>query len=658
MKPVPLLGSLGDKLGFDMGLPLMSPFVEFDLGDAETRKATKESANPSPMSPNFLERYEIKMLLPKDPLFCPTMTLRVRDTKSVGGFAIGQPLVATGTIAIDKMLPWAPGFKPAESPLIEMAKKYMAEGADAQSAYKKGTAGFFSSAALAGKKMMDKIGDFMDDGEMDTPKYMYGRKTIDDEFENTLKYPNPIYEWGLFRGCDGFLSAETMCGKFKGYVRVTQDGVDGDMLPMDLSEVFVRKPLMVRVYLLKAYNLPPMDLNGSCDSYPVVEMGETKFDDKEALIEAHLNPNYYSSYEIPASLPGNGDLKISIYDYDKIGLNDLVGSTQIDIENRWFNQEWRSYALKPVERRTLHLPGSSMSQGKVELWVDVYTPNEAKTLPMIDIKPPAPEEFELRMIIWETKDIPMKTKDGESKIDMKVNCNFIGYESIQSEGGSGAMNNRWDYAISYTELVGNMQKQLDKAGHLAQDKLIQYRNQLGVAANPGYDKETDVHWWVKDGRGLFNYRMVWPCKYNCDMIEDKQMRLQFRVYDHDIATKDDMIGEAQIDLQPVLKAAFVHKERNTLLRIAEPWRIQDMLTSWKAFLFLRKDGHKVGELIVSLDVYGHLVAMIKPSGEGRSDPNQFPTLSEPRRRNWDEPPMYQGTGCCGFGMSGQGNVGV
>merc|ERR550514_1767222 len=105
------------------------------------------------------------------------------------------------------------------------------------------------------------------------------------------------------------------------------------------------------------------------------------------------------------------------------------------------------------------------------------------------------------------------------------------------------------------------------------------------------------------GRGLFNYRMVWPCKYNCDMIEDKQMRLQFRVYDHDIATKDDMIGEAQIDLQPVLKAAFVHKERNTLLRIAEPWRIQDMLTSWKAFLFLRKDGHKVGELIVSLDVY-------------------------------------------------------
>ena len=79
---------------------------------------------------------------------------------------------------------------------------------------------------------------------------------------------------------------------------------------------------------------------------------------------------------------------------------------------------------------------------------------EAKTLPMIDIKPPAPEEFEVRLVIWETKDVPMKTKDGETKLDMKVNVNFIGYEFIQSEGGTGQMNNRWDYAQSYGEIYG------------------------------------------------------------------------------------------------------------------------------------------------------------------------------------------------------------
>ena len=88
---------------------------------------TKESSIPSSTSPNFLERYEVKMKLPKNPLFCPTMTLRVRD-KSVGGFVIGQPLVATGTVAIDQLCPWVKGFKEPKLPLIDLAKKYMAEG--------------------------------------------------------------------------------------------------------------------------------------------------------------------------------------------------------------------------------------------------------------------------------------------------------------------------------------------------------------------------------------------------------------------------------------------------------------------------------------------------------------------------------------------------
>jgi len=31
--------------------------------------------------------------------------------------------------------------------------------------------------------MVAKIGDFLDDGELNTPKYMLGRKTIDNELE-------------------------------------------------------------------------------------------------------------------------------------------------------------------------------------------------------------------------------------------------------------------------------------------------------------------------------------------------------------------------------------------------------------------------------------------------------------------------------------------
>jgi len=35
------------------------------------------------------------------------------------------------------------------------------------------------------------------------------------------------------------------------------------------------------------------------------------------------------------------------------------------------------------------------------------------------------------------------------------------------------------------------------------------RNAAGISANPGYEKETDVHYWVTDGQGIFNHRMIW-----------------------------------------------------------------------------------------------------------------------------------------------------
>jgi hypothetical protein len=665
MTPVPLIGTLGTALGLgNMGIPLASPYLEIDMGDANTRQDTKVSSYPSANDPNYLETYSVNMKLPKNELFAPTMTLRVRDIRSLpGGYVLGKPLVATGTVGLSDKLPWAKSFKPIEFPkgLFEdhgLRVSADADDAEKTKATKKAHKSMAARALAASKRMVEKMGDFLDDGEIDTPKYMIGRKTIDNELEDTYKYPNPIMEFPLFRGCDGLLTREQPCGKFKGYVRVMQKGVPPPVLPIDMAELFMEKRVVVRLYLLKAYNLPPMDLNGSTDSYPVIKLAGKTVDDKDATVALNLNPNYYTSYELYATIPGACNLEVTLMDADTLS-NDTIGSTYIDLENRYFNVEWREYDLKPVETRTLHLPTSSMSCGKVSMWVEIMTPNEAASLPMIDIKPPPPEEFELRVIVWNTKNVPMRNKDGETKVDMKVKVNFIGYESVQSETGIGATNNRWDYAQSYGELMGMMTKNVERMGDLARDKLIAARNALGVSANPGYVKETDVHWYVTNGRGDFNYRMVWPLLYNVDKIEDKPMRLSIGVYDFDLG-KDDLIGECNLDIQPLLKRAFQHRERNRFLQVGQPFRLlEGAVKDWRLEFDIKKDNHTQGEVEVSIEVMDHMVGLLKPAGEGRDAPNTNPCLPEPlRRMPWEEQPMISSSvgGCCGSGTPANTNM--
>lgn len=57
-------------------------------------------------------------------------------------------------------------------------------------------------------------------------------------------------------------------------------------------------------------------------------------------------------------------------------------------------------------------------------------------------------------------------------------------------------------------------------------------------------KETDTHYRCKDGKGSFNYRLV----YNINApVDDYNFTVQ--AWDRDFFASNDLIGEAQIDLK-------------------------------------------------------------------------------------------------------------
>ena len=114
---------------------------------------------------------------------------------------------------------------------------------------------------------------------------------------------------------------------------------------------------------------------------------------------------------------------------------------------RWFSKDWQElgkefseqprekkeyegYRPKPIERRTLHdttrttasqgkhttltlillvahlfLPCLHCVSGTLDLWVDMLTPAEVRSYKPFDIRLPPPEEYELRVVIWNTEGV-------------------------------------------------------------------------------------------------------------------------------------------------------------------------------------------------------------------------------------------------------------
>lgn len=101
-------------------------------------------------------------------------------------------------------------------------------------------------------------------------------------------------------------------------------------------------PSIVRVYVINAYDLASRDVGGFSDPYLKLAIGDEAYDERDNYVLDEPNPDFCKHFDFSGNFPGCPPLKIDVMDYDDLFGDDLIGSTSIDLEDRYFLAEWRA----------------------------------------------------------------------------------------------------------------------------------------------------------------------------------------------------------------------------------------------------------------------------------------------------------------------------
>ncbi|XP_021230390.1 fer-1-like protein 5 [Numida meleagris] len=160
----------------------------------------------------------------------------------------------------------------------------------------------------------------------------------------------PLYQPGEKQGDD-----PVPVGEFKGlfclYPLPEDPGVPPP--PRHFQELPPSQPqqCLVRVYIVRAFDLSPRDRNGLCDPYVRISLGAKTLGQRDQYVPNTVEPVFGRMFEVTGTIPLDKDLRVSLLDHDLLPPDQEIGSTTIDLENRLLSR-FRAHCGLPRLYRT------------------------------------------------------------------------------------------------------------------------------------------------------------------------------------------------------------------------------------------------------------------------------------------------------------------
>ena len=120
-------------------------------------------------------------------------------------------------------------------------------------------------------------------------------------------------------------------------IKILQNFYSDSLLKQSL---LTKEKCIVRVYMIGGYSLAQRDNGSNSDPYVELVCNDEHQYDRDSYILDEPNPQFNQIYDFNATFPGCSPLTINVWDYDSIFGDDFIGSTLIDLEDRFFSPSW------------------------------------------------------------------------------------------------------------------------------------------------------------------------------------------------------------------------------------------------------------------------------------------------------------------------------